>query len=86
TSAADDVGQDALAVEMDAATCVRSAVGYHARGGTQRSLVVQSDRQGSQFDGRPHREMGSGDQCVPSPDWRDDHYIGGCVSHPSITD
>ncbi|KAH9315589.1 hypothetical protein KI387_024216, partial [Taxus chinensis] len=58
-SAADDAGQDAPAVEMDAATHACSAVGYHARGGTWWSLVVQSDRQGSQFDGRPHREMGS---------------------------
>ncbi|KAH9328197.1 hypothetical protein KI387_000305, partial [Taxus chinensis] len=49
----------------------------HARGGTRWSSEVQSDRERSQPDGRPHREMGSGDQCVPSPDWGDDRHIGG---------
>ncbi|KAH9298982.1 hypothetical protein KI387_030664, partial [Taxus chinensis] len=40
----------------------------------------------SQLDGCPHREMGSDDQCVPSPDWGDDYHIGGCVSYPSTAD
>ncbi|KAH9306355.1 hypothetical protein KI387_010759, partial [Taxus chinensis] len=46
TSTADDAGQDAPTVETDAATRVRSAVGYHARGRTRQSPMVQSDRQG----------------------------------------